>query len=1222
MSFKRSFIIKLHLFVIFLINGHVIDVFAQNNDLGTPFIQNYSPQEYSYESQVFSIVQDEKGILYFGSLNGIIEYDGANWDIAPINGEIKLAQNEQGAIFCGGYNQIAYLDEDSVQFINVSSGESIEVGQIDKIIANDKVVFTADNKLYCLINNVVKLVSESSSSFGIFKVKGAIYVYRHEEGLLLFDDDELRSLPQGDWFIGKSVIELLQYEEQLLVKTKQDKGFFVYDFETIEPFYTQADEFLHINNFTKGVQLSNGNYALGTSRGGVVIIDRQGRVVSILNKYVGLSDDYIFDLYADASNNLWVALNNGISRIEFPSAFSYFNKNSGIKGKINSICRHNENIYLATSQGVYYLDNQDEQKESKFGREKFSPVKGIAASCLEILSLEDKLYVFSNNGVFVIQNEIEGELVLNADIHSFYQSVVDSTLFFAGSKQGVKIFKYKDGKWIDKGNIKRVNRDIQSIAQSKDGVLWLGTNYDGVFRVVFSEDESKDPAVIHLNQENSIFKETSRVYVYSTINGVLFSTRDGVFRFDANKFKFYLDTSLGFDFTEENVWAYPMVEDRNHNLWMSINYQDRYEKNTCVTYFQGEGQSYYLLKRPFNRIKNFTVEAIYPDENSIVWFGGYDGLVRYDAKFRFKDTTNYHSYIREISIEEDSVIYHGKLKEGAYNEFTSEVNTIHFKYSAPLFRSDEKLYYQTFLEGFDSKWSEWSHSNIKEYTNLPDGKYVFNVRAKDIYGNISREAEYSFLILPPIYKSAIAYVAYILLIILFIIMAVRWREYIFAVEKHRLAKIIKERTEDLVRQKERAEELVANILPKDTAKELQTKGRASRKKFEMTTVLFSDIQGFTKIAEHMQPELLLDELDKFFFHFDSVVDRLGIEKIKTIGDAYMCAGGIPQKNRTNPIDVVMSGIEMQHFMAKLRKESQNDWGIRIGIHTGPVIAGVVGSKKLSYDIWGDSVNIASRMESTGEIGQINVSEVTYELIKDFFDCEYRGKLPVKYKGDIDMYFVKGIKSELSIKKEGKEPNAEFFKRLQYIRFRDLDELIMTKLQKGLPKNLYYHNLKHTIDVITQVELIGRGEGVNQEEMLLLKTAALFHDTGFLIGYDDHELLSIKMSKEILPDFHYTEEQIKIICDLIFVTQHTSKPKTKLEEIMCDADLDYLGRSDFIPVSQKLFEELFEHKKIRTYKEWFNLEVQFIEDHRYYTKTAHDLREENKQKQLEELKKLI
>ncbi|OFY29852.1 MAG: guanylate cyclase [Bacteroidetes bacterium RIFOXYA12_FULL_35_11] len=459
----------------------------------------------------------------------------------------------------------------------------------------------------------------------------------------------------------------------------------------------------------------------------------------------------------------------------------------------------------------------------------------------------------------------------------------------------------------------------------------------------------------------------------------------------------------------------------------------------------------------------------------------------------------------------------------------------------------------------------------------------------------------------------------------FILMVTKWRSYRFAKERAKLEKIINERTEELVKQKERSEELVSNLLPKETADEIISKGKADSKRYDLTTVMFADFQEFTKITEALNPEALISDLDKIFLHFDSIVEKYGIEKIKTMGDAYMCAGGIPEKNCTNPVEIVLAAIEMQQHLYALHDElheANETWNMRIGIHTGPVIAGVVGSKKFSYDIWGDTVNIASRMETSGMPGKINISSKTYEYIKDFFICEPRGKLPVKYKGDIDMFFITGIKPELSINNNGDAPAPAFSIKLQLVRYSDLEEMLFSKLEKGLPKNLYYHNFKHTVDVTAQVEILGRYESISEADMLILKTASLFHDSGFMIGYDDHELLGMKLARETLPQYKYTPDQIKAVCDLIYATKFPPQPKNLLEQIICDADLDYLGRHDFIPNSQNLFRELYERNKIKTMEEWNKMQIKFLEGHQFYTESARKLRDVNKNKQLEELRKMI
>ena len=306
--------------------------------------------------------------------------------------------------------------------------------------------------------------------------------------------------------------------------------------------------------------------------------------------------------------------------------------------------------------------------------------------------------------------------------------------------------------------------------------------------------------------------------------------------------------------------------------------------------------------------------------------------------------------------------------------------------------------YQFYLEGFDKEWTSWKLINFKEYTNLHAGKYTFKIRYISSESSGGEISLISFRVLPMWYFSKLAILIYLILFSLIILTFYNQLNLRFSRNLYMLEQIINKRTEDLIIEKEKTEALLAKVLPKNTASEIMEKGKATKIKYNFVTVLFSDIQGFTKIAEETNPEILIDELDKFFFYFDSVVEKFGIEKIKTIGDSYMCAGGIPEKNRTNPVEVILAALEMKAYMNKLKDTSELEgmkyWDIRIGIHTGTVVAGVVGQKKLSYDIWGDTVNTASRMESSGEAGKINISGTTYDFVKEFFACEFRGKMPV------------------------------------------------------------------------------------------------------------------------------------------------------------------------------------------------------------------------------------
>ena len=330
-------------------------------------------------------------------------------------------------------------------------------------------------------------------------------------------------------------------------------------------------------------------------------------------------------------------------------------------------------------------------------------------------------------------------------------------------------------------------------------------------------------------------------------------------------------------------------------------------------------------------------------------------------------------------------------------------------------------------------------------------------------------------------------------------------------------------------------------------------------KYEMVTVLFADIEGFSEITDSLDLETLLDELNSFFFFFDTIVDRYQIEKIKTMGDAYMCAGGIPQKNRTNPVDVVMVALDVQNHLNRLSKQNQNLWSVRIGIHTGQVIAGMLGYKKLSYDIWGHTVNVAARFESSCKAGKINISGATFEKIERFFDCEYQGRSPDTQ--DLS-YYVNGLKSEF-VEKNGDGqlmPNHAFYVQMQLLRLDDLKEYVENMMADNVSKP--FHNFKHVRDVYEQVERLAYSEKIMDEDMLFLKTAALLHDIGYAISNnDDMYVLSEDMAREILPIFQYKSHQIEKVCQLMKATDYESMSNGILEKIIHNAHNIILTSND-------------------------------------------------------------
>jgi len=518
----------------------------------------------------------------------------------------------------------------------------------------------------------------------------------------------------------------------------------------------------------------------------------------------------------------------------------------------------------------------------------------------------------------------------------------------------------------------------------------------------------------------------------------------------------------------------------------------------------------------------------------------------------------------------------------------------------------EWIEYAYFLKGPDDGWSDWTRRSYKEYTNLSQGSYNFMYRYS-INGGGSGEGSYAFRVRAPWYFSPLAWVIYPLLLLI-IIMMLRLRTHrLFSERQARLEELIAERTEELQHEKEKSDNLLANMLPKGTAEEIMSKGKAAKTKYNFVTVLFSDIQGFTRLAEEMNPEVLIDELDRFFFHFDSVAEKYRIEKIKTIGDAYMCAGGIPERNRTNPVEVVLAALEMQKYMRSMRDDPANTaarfWDIRIGIHTGTVIAGVVGHKKITYDIWGDTVNTASRMESSGEAGKINISGTTHEFVKDYFTCDYRGRMPVKYKGDLDMYFVTGIKPELS-EPDG-SPNRKFLTRIEMIRILDVEEHVFTKYSENASPDLFFHSTDYVRSVCLQADLLAQAEKLEDQDYIHLRLASVFIFFGYVFDYNNPFAAAKKRAEEILSVYGFERSAYDAMADLMD-SAFLPEQATAAGKVLHDAVFDFTGRVDFIPLVDRLFREEMAYGKVDDPKIWFKNLAKKVEENQFLTETAKKL----------------
>jgi len=431
------------------------------------------------------------------------------------------------------------------------------------------------------------------------------------------------------------------------------------------------------------------------------------------------------------------------------------------------------------------------------------------------------------------------------------------------------------------------------------------------------------------------------------------------------------------------------------------------DEKKVVNFYKQDG----LSANEFNRV------SFYKSKDGRMFFGGLNGINTFtpseeltNQKFERNSKVLFTGFSK-LDGDTDSVISRrfGLSPQKAIR-LSYKDKFFSFEFALANFKKPGSNTYSYMLEGYEKEWSKPSQLNIAKYNAVPAGDYKFRVRAASGLGNWNDEELNLIIHVEEAFYKSWWFIGLCFLAALAIIVGVlEYRLYLSIQRERKLQRDVKARTLELEREKRKSDELLLNILPAETAEELKKFGKAKAKRYDHVTVLFTDFKGFTKIAEQLSPEELVAEIDFCFKNFDSIIDSYGLEKIKTIGDAYMCVGGMPKPDIHNPRKVIEAALDIRDFMLRFeeerRKENRLFFEIRLGIHIGNVVAGIVGTKKFVYDIWGDAVNIAARMEDGSDEGKVNISGTTYEFVKDHFACTYHGKIAAKNKGEVDMYFV-------------------------------------------------------------------------------------------------------------------------------------------------------------------------------------------------------------------------
>jgi class 3 adenylate cyclase/predicted metal-dependent HD superfamily phosphohydrolase len=425
---------------------------------------------------------------------------------------------------------------------------------------------------------------------------------------------------------------------------------------------------------------------------------------------------------------------------------------------------------------------------------------------------------------------------------------------------------------------------------------------------------------------------------------------------------------------------------------------------------------------------------------------------------------------------------------------------------------------------------------------------------------------------------------------------------------------------------QRINQLLTNIFPVNVLENLHLHNKYTPKRVEQGVVLFTDFVNFSSRAKRTKPLKLVKTLEYYFNAFDEITERYKLEKIKTIGDAYMALAGVTENEPEPAIRACLAAIEIRDFMRNERDVnnafSSECWEIRIGLHMGPLVAGIIGSSKMSFDIWGDTVNIAARTEAASAPGTILITKTIASEIDQLFEIESKGMMDIhKRGGRIATYSLNKLKNDSSLYGNGRVANSAIRKKcgLSTIDFQRMREDILMRMRALMPDTIVYHDVRHTLNVEKSAIRYAQLEGINHHDLQLLQTAALYHDSGYLFEYQTNEEYAVQLAQKQLPKFGYSADEIHVVTKIIRATE-SSEPQTVLEKIMCDADHDYLGRPDYYTIATKLREELKNQGRTFTEYDWLNFQLNYLSNvHRYHTDTAKNIRLSGKQLRIAELR---
>ncbi len=769
-------VIRLLLFGILYVQ--IFCAIGQIKSIGVPNIVNHSRSKYNASTQNWSITQCRMGFLYFGNNDGILEYDGTSWRTYPVpNSSVVRSVLAIGdTIYSGAFEEIGFLAHDNENKLVYHSLNHLipkpyfNIDEIWNIYeSNGKIFFQSFNYIFILKNEFIKVIEPLSKFSMLHQANEDFFVVDIDNGLMLLNEDSLQLFSNHPIFFRNEIRCILPLNNgELLIGTSNEGLFLCNKFtKSIKPWNSEVNKKVKENNLFSAIKLLNGDLAFGSVSNGIFISNQEGQILQHLNRYKGLQNNTILSVFEDKRNNLWLGLDNGIDYLEVSSPISLLNYNYNIESAYTSIV-HNGIMYVGTNQGLYA---KEFKKINSFNSNTggFVLIKGTEGQvwCLDII--DNTLFCGHNFGCFVVEGFTANQISDIRGFWTFLKPTNQDQLLLAGTYTGLVRIHRQKGRWMFLDEVKGFYESSRNLFMDSFNNLWVAHGYRGLFKLKLSS--SLDSVlIVKLYKEERELPEQLPYNIQILNSEMYISTQSGIYKYDYSTDTFKKPDDFNFIFKNKG-FIDKIHQDKNGNLWYFTN--DYLGLMRLL-----EDGTYIDIISPFSSINDILLPAfqnIYIYDPYNVFIGSQKGLIHYSPNI-IKD----YLIADEVFIKEAT--FYGKQKIPTSFYFSSAIsssdkarllaysnNSVTFKFTTPAFENPDKIEFSHRLVGFDDNWSDWDRVNFKEYTNLREGSYTFQVKAINVFGAESEIISFHFVIKPPILRSRVAYAIYLVILILIII---------------------------------------------------------------------------------------------------------------------------------------------------------------------------------------------------------------------------------------------------------------------------------------------------------------------------------------------------------------------------------------------------------------------------------------------------------------------